>query len=74
MPQIAVIGAGLMGHGIALSFARAGHAVAVWDPLADSLAALPERITQSLQLLGAGPSDIAALGTCRLDGYFFGLS
>lgn len=66
MPQIAVIGAGLMGHGIALSFARAGHAVAVWDPLAGSLAALPERITQSLQLLGAGTGEIAdILGRVR---------
>ncbi len=58
MPQIAVIGAGLMGHGIALCFARAGHAVTVWDPLAASLAALPDRITQSLRLLGADASEI----------------
>jgi len=58
MPQIAVIGAGLMGHGIALSFARAGHAVTVWDPVAVTLAALPDRITQSLQLLGAEAAEI----------------
>ena len=34
MSQIAVIGAGLMGHGIALTFARAGHNVALFDPVA----------------------------------------
>ena len=30
-PQIAVIGAGLMGHGIAQVFALAGHAVTITD-------------------------------------------
>ena len=51
--NIAVIGAGLMGHGIALTFARAGHAVALHDPAADMLASAPARIGESLALLGA---------------------
>lgn len=43
-PRIAVIGAGLMGHGIAWRFAAAGHAVAVQDPHAPAIEALPRRI------------------------------
>ncbi len=60
MSQIAVIGAGLMGHGIALTFARAGHNVTVTDPVAEMLGSCPERIAQSLGLLGASEADIAA--------------
>jgi len=30
--RIAVIGAGLMGHGIAQAFVVAGHEVAIYDP------------------------------------------
>ena len=50
--NISVIGAGLMGHGIALSFARAGHAVNVFDTYAESLETLPERAAASLRALG----------------------
>lgn len=57
--QIAVIGAGLMGHGIALTFARAGHNVAVTDPVTDMRATCPVRIKESLTLLGATADDIA---------------
>ncbi|WP_299655895.1 3-hydroxyacyl-CoA dehydrogenase family protein [uncultured Tateyamaria sp.] len=57
--QIAVIGGGLMGHGIALTFARAGHYVAVHDPLPDMLHSLPQRVSDSLRLLGASDQDIA---------------
>jgi 3-hydroxybutyryl-CoA dehydrogenase len=51
--QIAVIGAGLMGHGIALTFARSGQYVALYDPVPDNLRTAPHRIRDSLQLLGA---------------------
>jgi len=65
--HIAVIGAGLMGHGIALTFARAGHRVSVTDPVADMLATCPARIGESLTLLGAGAVDVAdALGRVTL--------
>jgi 3-hydroxybutyryl-CoA dehydrogenase len=57
--QIAVIGAGLMGHGIALTLARAGHHVAITDPDEASLTSAPARISQSLRLMGAGGDDIA---------------
>ncbi|MEM9475188.1 MAG: 3-hydroxyacyl-CoA dehydrogenase family protein [Pseudomonadota bacterium] len=60
MTRIAVIGGGLMGHGIALTFARAGHAVAVTDPVAEALASVPVRVAESLGLLGADDSTIQA--------------
>ena len=50
--QIAVIGAGLMGHGIAQVFALAGHRVAVYDPSADALKSLRERVLRNLVDLG----------------------
>ena len=50
--RIAVIGAGLMGHGIALTLARAGHQVAVTDPIAEARAALQGRVADSLRLMG----------------------
>jgi 3-hydroxybutyryl-CoA dehydrogenase len=49
---IAVIGAGLMGHGIAQVFARAGHLVRVYDPSAHALETLAERIRGNLVALG----------------------
>ncbi|MDC0738053.1 3-hydroxyacyl-CoA dehydrogenase NAD-binding domain-containing protein [Cognatishimia sp. SS12] len=58
--QIAVIGAGLMGHGIALTFARAGQYVRITDPVEDTLLSAPKRISESLRLLGARDTEIAA--------------
>ncbi len=57
--QIAVIGAGLMGHGIALTFARAGQYVRIFDPVADRLQTVPARISESLRLLGTDEEEIA---------------
>ena len=57
--QIAVIGAGLMGHGIALTLARAGQYVAITDPEADARAALPARVADSLRLMSATEAEIA---------------
>ena len=50
--RIAVIGAGLMGHGIAQVFAASGHPVAVYDPSDESLATLHARIRTNLRDLG----------------------
>ncbi|MEM8653357.1 MAG: 3-hydroxyacyl-CoA dehydrogenase NAD-binding domain-containing protein [Pseudomonadota bacterium] len=58
--KIAVIGGGLMGHGIALTFARAGHHVSVSDPMPEMLASLPQRVSDSLTLLGATEPEIAS--------------
>ncbi len=60
MPDhIAIIGAGLMGHGLALVFAEGGHSVSVTDPSADALASLHARIDSTLKSLGRDPSPAA---------------
>jgi 3-hydroxybutyryl-CoA dehydrogenase len=58
-PRIAVIGAGLMGHGIAQVFAVAGHAVQVFDTAPQALATLRERIERNLADLGQDTSAAA---------------
>jgi 3-hydroxybutyryl-CoA dehydrogenase len=58
--KIAVLGAGLMGHGIALTFARSGHQVTVYDAFANSLEALRTRVENSLTALGVGGAEIDA--------------
>jgi len=50
--RVAVVGAGLMGHGIAQVFAVNGHAVAIYDPFPDVLARVPERVRANLRALG----------------------
>ena len=57
--QIAVIGAGLMRHGIALTMARAGQYVALFDPNKEVLASAPARMRQSMISLGDSESDVA---------------
>jgi 3-hydroxybutyryl-CoA dehydrogenase len=51
-PRIAIVGAGLMGHGIAQVFAVAGHDVAVYDPFPEALGTLRARIATNLAELG----------------------
>lgn len=41
-----------MGHGIALTFAKAGHQVKVYDPFTESLELLHGRIASSLEAMG----------------------
>ena len=55
--RIGIIGAGLMGHGIAQVFAFHGHDVAVYDAVPAALATLGRRIEQNLADLG---QDIAS--------------
>jgi 3-hydroxybutyryl-CoA dehydrogenase len=55
--QIAVIGGGLMGHGIALTLARAGHPVLVFDPSPEALATVRQRIADSLGAMGASSGE-----------------
>jgi 3-hydroxybutyryl-CoA dehydrogenase len=56
--KIAVVGAGLMGHGIAQVFADAGHAVAIYDPDPAALARVPDRVGEIFRLLDADPSPV----------------
>jgi 3-hydroxybutyryl-CoA dehydrogenase len=49
--RVAVIGAGLMGHGIAAEFAAAGYEVALADTNADALTKAPIRARAGLELM-----------------------
>ncbi len=56
--RIAVIGAGLMGHGIAQVFALAGHDVTIYDLVAASLDSAKARILTNLKDLGDDPKAV----------------
>lgn len=55
-PTVAVLGAGLMGHGIAYIFAAGGHAVSVYDPDERAIAGLPDRLAEIVGHLRADPA------------------
>src|SRR5947209_8330584 len=61
--RIAVIGAGLMGHGIAQVFALAGHDVTITDADAPTLANARSRILTNLEELG---DDVTAVERVRV--------
>ncbi|MFB6303991.1 MAG: 3-hydroxyacyl-CoA dehydrogenase family protein [Haloferacaceae archaeon] len=53
--EVAVVGAGLMGHGIALTYALDGHPVRLHDAEEAALDAAPERVAGALEtMVGAG--------------------
>jgi 3-hydroxybutyryl-CoA dehydrogenase len=56
--NIAVIGAGLMGHGIAQVFALAGHDVTIYDAAKASLDSAKDRILTNLKDLGDDQSAV----------------
>jgi 3-hydroxybutyryl-CoA dehydrogenase len=58
-PVIAVIGAGLMGAGIALVFAAAGHRVALFDAMAEARTTALPRIRDNLKAIGLDPAAAA---------------
>ncbi|KMW60404.1 3-hydroxybutyryl-CoA dehydrogenase [Candidatus Rhodobacter oscarellae] len=67
MSRIAVIGGGLMGHGIALTLARAGHQVAITDPVTEARDSVLARMRQSMHAMGAADDAIAlALGMTEI--------
>jgi 3-hydroxyacyl-CoA dehydrogenase len=55
MEQIAIIGAGLIGRAWAMVFARAGHSVRIWDPVAGVS-------DTALRLIGQSLDDLAKAG------------
>jgi 3-hydroxybutyryl-CoA dehydrogenase len=64
MARIAVIGAGLMGHGIAQVFALAGHEVTIHDTVAASLDSARSRILANLIDLGDDPAAVERVRPC----------
>lgn len=58
--RIAVIGAGLMGHGIALTLARAEHPVAITDPFEEARATVKDRIRASMAAMGCSEIEVAS--------------
>jgi 3-hydroxybutyryl-CoA dehydrogenase len=56
--RIAVVGAGLMGHGIAQVFALTGHDVTITDAFAKSLETVKSRISANLRDLGDDPAAV----------------
>ncbi|MEA5457268.1 3-hydroxyacyl-CoA dehydrogenase family protein [Sinomonas sp. JGH33] len=63
--SVAVLGAGLMGHGIAQVFAAAGSEVRIWDPDGDTLASVHRRIDANLEKIAGwqhAPTSQASTG------------
>ncbi len=54
--KIGVIGAGLMGHGIAYLLAAAGHTVGIYDPSAEWRGSLAARLKSARDLLDGDPA------------------
>ena len=63
MVKVAVIGAGLMGHGLALAFAEGGHEVLITDAIPETLLTVKTRITETLQTLGRDAKIVAHVAT-----------
>ena len=57
--RIGVLGAGLMGHGIAQIFALHGHEVVVYDPAQAALDSLKARVSANLRDLGEDAGAVA---------------
>ncbi|AVR87119.1 3-hydroxyacyl-CoA dehydrogenase family protein [Thauera aromatica] len=64
--HVAIIGAGLMGHGIAQVFAVHGHAVRIHDASAQALAGVHRRVRDNLVDLGQDPSAAAGIELCAV--------
>lgn len=66
MKRIAILGGGLMGAGIAQTFAAAGHTVRVFEPNADVRPTINPRIADGLAAIGRDPA-LAELVTVSAD-------
>jgi 3-hydroxybutyryl-CoA dehydrogenase len=62
--RIAVVGAGLMGHGIAQVFALAGHEVKITDTVVNNLDTVASRIAANLRDLGDDASAVERVHPC----------
>ena len=67
--HIAIVGAGLMGHGIALTMARSGHDVIISDPHAATRDSCTARIADSMRSMGVSDAEITTavsrVSTCE---------
>lgn len=63
--HIAVVGAGLMGCGIAQVFLAAGHSVSLYDPYPEALAKAAPNIRANLQSIGGSQACLARLTLCE---------
>jgi 3-hydroxybutyryl-CoA dehydrogenase len=63
MSTIGVIGAGLMGHGIAYLLAAAGHTVRIYEPSTEWRASLPQRLESACELLDGDASLLERIST-----------
>ncbi|MET9800340.1 3-hydroxyacyl-CoA dehydrogenase family protein [Streptomyces sp. NPDC006368] len=61
MTRFGIIGGGLMGHGIAVALAQAGHRVMVYDADPATLASLDERIVRALERCDIPPGDVGMM-------------
>ena len=64
--RIAVIGAGLMGHGLAQVFALKGHDVTIYDSVTSNLDSAKARILTNLKDLGDDPSAVERVWPYRV--------
>jgi 3-hydroxybutyryl-CoA dehydrogenase len=67
MTEIAVIGAGIMGHGLALVFALGGHKVRITDASAETLARVPELLASAVETLQEAGEVDASWTPARID-------
>jgi 3-hydroxybutyryl-CoA dehydrogenase len=58
---IGIVGAGLMGHGIAYLLAAAGHSVRIYDPSVEWRTSLPQRLETARALLDGDPALLARI-------------
>ncbi len=65
MERIAILGGGLMGHGIAQVFAGAGHQVRITDPFAEARARILPRIETNLDELGLDRAALANIEVAK---------
>ncbi|WP_282793617.1 3-hydroxyacyl-CoA dehydrogenase family protein [Streptomyces sp. CC224B] len=65
MTRFGIIGGGLMGHGIAVALAQAGHRVVVYDEDPAALASLDERTVRALERCDMPPGDVG-VATARV--------
>lgn len=63
--RVGIVGAGLMGHGLAQVFAEAGAEVTIHDPQPDQLSTVLERVSANLQTLGRDVSAAQRITPCE---------